>query len=432
MKPECQGCQEARRDGGLSDVFGRDMVEKLTYGLFNPEGLEDQDDSRMNLDDMVNSAAERMMNDPADEYLQQLLAEAGDNLVYRDWVEEYARREKAREQVWQMLLDQVKNGELDPSEVPMKQMIRNFPKMIMEGLSEEGLIEFKMQKHRFHPKVYTGYAELTLESERIIARKVLEEAFLNLEKLGYGMHEVQEGGHGNYPSNILRDYDPYLHSYDLLDVQETLIASVLRDPVDLGLEDRDLRVRIPLHKARSSNIILVDISYSMYGNKFKGGVMAALALRQLLEDEFKEDTLSVVAYNHEARLVPKGELLKLRPHGNTDIGRALDVSRELLTKEEGNKNVFLITDSEPTASYSRNVSPEANAYRAALEAGREDVRLNIVMLDPRPGLRLICERIARLNGNALVTYVDNPLNLKEFVIRTYFEYRGRTPRARYS
>ncbi len=429
MKPACQACEDAEGEPGLSKVFGRQFVEDLAYGLFNPEGLEDHAKSDFDIDNMVKSTADQIDDESMDELAQQLLAEAGDNWVYRDWVEDYARREKAREKVWQIILEKIRNGELDPSKVPIKQMIRNFPRMIMEGLAEEGLLELKMQKHRFHPKIYTGYAELTLESEKIIAKRVLEEAFLNLEKWGYGIHELREAGHGTYPSNILREYDHYLHSYDMLDVQETLLSTALRDPVGMNLEEEDLKVRVPLHRARCSNIILVDISYSMYGNKFKGGVMAALALRQLLEEEFREDTLEVIAYNHEASVVPKGEVLRLRPHGNTDIGRALDVSREFLRKEEGNKNVFLITDSEPTASYNRNQSPEANAYRAALQAGRENVRLNIIMLDPRPGLRLICEKLARLNSNALVTYVENPLNLKEFVIRTYMDLRTRTRRS---
>ncbi|MBI2183614.1 MAG: hypothetical protein HYU39_01495 [Thaumarchaeota archaeon] len=426
MKPECQSCGKGEGEGGLSQVFGKDFVEDLTYGMFNPEGLGNEENkSGMDIDEMVKQAAEQINSDSMDEFLQQLLSEAGDNWVYRDWIEEYAKREKAREQVWQSIMEKVKNGEIDPSQIPVKQMLRNFPKMIMQGLSEEGLLEFKMQKHRFHPEVHNGYAEMTIESERVIAKRVLEEAFINLEKFGFGLHEVKESGHGTYPSNILKEYDWFLHAYDLLDVQETMLSTALRDPSEMMLTEDDLKVRLPLHRARSSNIILVDISYSMYGNKFKGGVMAALALRQLLEEEFKEDVLHVVAYNHEATLVPKGEVLRLRPHGNTDIGRAIDVSRDILVKEEGNKNVFLITDSEPTASYNRNQSPEANAYRAAIQAGLENIRLNVIMLDPRPGLRVICERMARLNGNALVTYVDNPLNLKEFVIRTYVDMKTR-------
>lgn len=46
---------------------------------------------------------------------------------------------------------------------------------------------------------------------------------------------------------------------------------------------------------------------------------------------------------------------------------------------------------------------------------------HIVMLDKKPILRTICDKIAALNGQAAVAYVDNPLNLKEFVIKTVID-----------
>ncbi|MCX8176264.1 MAG: VWA domain-containing protein, partial [Candidatus Bathyarchaeota archaeon] len=106
-----------------------------------------------------------------------------------------------------------------------------------------------------------------------------------------------------------------------------------------------------------------------------------------------------------------------------DIGQALDFSSGLLMKEDGNRNIFLITDGEPTASYIRNQTPEESAYRAAYMAGKFDIRLNIIMLDYRIELKMVCEKMAKLNGNATVTHVKNPLNLKEFVIKTFIDRR---------
>ena len=151
--------------------------------------------------------------------------------------------------------------------------------------------------------------------------------------------------------------------------------------------------------------------------------MAALALRQLFEEEFTDDNLYVIAYNDEPHVVLPGNLLKLRPEGNTDIGLALDLAVQFLSKEEGNRNIFLITDSEPTISCDRSQSAEDNAYRGAYLAGKEDIRLNLIMLDPKADLRRICDQMARLNGDAVVTYVDDPLNLKEFIIRPFANLR---------
>ncbi|RLI24274.1 MAG: hypothetical protein DRO52_05750, partial [Candidatus Hecatellales archaeon] len=64
--------------------------------------------------------------------------------------------------------------------------------------------------------------------------------------------------------------------------------------------------------------------------------------------------------------------------------------------------------------------------KAAYKAGKANILLNIIMLDRRPELRLICEHMARLNGRATVTYINNPLNLKEFVIKFFFNRGLRT------
>ena len=95
---------------------------------------------------------------------------------------------------------------------------------------------------------------------------------------------------------------------------------------------------------------------------------------------------------------------------------------KLLNKRNGNKNIILITDSEPTTT-SNNQLPEDNMYRAAYLSGKENIRLNIIMLDKSQNLRLICEQMANLNGNSTVVYVENPLNLKEFLIHSFIKYK---------
>ena len=422
MKPECEACRETGGQG-LSSIFGREIAEKLAYLMFNPEAPLGDEGGKLDLEQLTGSEKLDGWNDALDEILAEMIREGAGGIDYRRWMEERLRRERARDKAWQNILERIKKGELNPEDIPLKQMLRNFSKKIAEGLAEDGLLDIKLQRRFGYPEPYLGYAQFTVEGERVIARKVLEEALLNLEKLGIGTHEVKEAGFGVYPSNILREFDEYKHSYDLIDIQETLLSTAIRDPEKMRISDEDLKARIPLHKARTSNVILLDVSNSMAGVKFKGGVMAALALRQLFEEEYKDELLHVVAYNDEPFIVPPGHLLRLRPSGFTDIGRAIDLSLELLSREEGNKNIFLITDSEPTASYKREYSPVENSYRAAFLAGREKVRLNIIMLDKRAVLRSICERMAELDGNASVVYIDNPLCLKEFIIKTFVDHK---------
>ncbi|MCP8322299.1 MAG: VWA domain-containing protein, partial [archaeon] len=232
-------------------------------------------------------------------------------------------------------------------------------------------------------------------------------------------------GIGIYPSYIIREYDEFLHSYDNLEIQETLISTASRDPVNMKILESDLKARIPLHKAKLSNAIVIDKSGSMYGRKIKGAIMAALGLKELLEMNYKEDALHVIAFDYKPYLTSSGEIISLRANGSTDIGHALDFTREILAKEDGNRNIFLITDSEPTVSYYPGQTPVQSALRASYLAGREGIRMNIMMLDSNPRLRDICDEMAKMNGNSTVAFIDDPLNLKEFVIKSFIDHKRR-------
>ncbi len=108
-----------------------------------------------------------------------------------------------------------------------------------------------------------------------------------------------------------------------------------------------------------------------------------------------------------------------------DIGHALDFTRKILAKEDGNRNIFLITDSEPTISYYPGQTPLQSALRTSYLAGREGIRMNIMMLDSNVRLRDICDDMARMNGNSTVAFIDDPLNLKEFIINSFIDHKRR-------
>jgi len=422
VKPPCECCE--REEERLSTIFGEETVNEIVYRLFNPLGSGEGE------------------SEEADSFIEQLIRQCMDQLKDEDlaemefwryartrggrWLKEYLRQKKAKQKAWQKLLEMVKRGELDPSKLPVDQLLQHFLNQIMEELSKEGIIDLKLQRDWLYGNVLVAYPDFTEKSEKIIAKKVLEEVFLNLKSLRgeVGCHETDELGWGTRQSYMLWDFDEQQHSYDLLDIQETLVKTALRDPVHMRISNEDLKARIPYHDTASCNVILIDASYSMRGEKFRGGIMAALAFRELLETEYREDKVHVVAYNQKPRLLSRGEIIRLKPYGYTDIGQAIDFAIGLLSKEEGSKNIFLITDGEPTASNRRNQTPEESALRAAYAAGKANIFLNIIMLDRRPELRAICESMARLSRQATITYVDNPLNLKEFIVKTFFDQRG--------
>ena len=427
MKPPCEACKPERET--LSSILGEEMVSEIVYQLFNPSARRDREKQgeASLIEKLINQFLEELREDQFSDFFDsKLLRWAG--TPSGKWFKDYLRHKKAKQKAWEKLLEMVKKGEVDPSQLPVEELLHHFLGQILEELGKEGMIDLKFQRDWLYGNVLIAYPEFTEKSEKIIARKVLEEVFLNLKGFREqpGCHETEEVGWGVRQSYMLWDFDEQQHSYDLLDVQETLVKTALRDPVHMRIANEDLKARIPYHETSSSNVILIDASYSMRGEKFRGGIMAALAFRELLEREYKQDRLHVVAYNQKPRLLSKGEIVKLKPYGYTDIGQALDFAVELLSREEGNKNIFLITDGEPTATNRRGQTPEESALKAAYKAGKANILLNIIMLDRRPELRLICEHMARLNGRATVTYINNPLNLKEFVIKFFFNRGLRT------
>ena len=418
MKPRCEICDEERKEK-LSSIFGQKFVEDLTYELFN------QNTERRSESSALKELIERYLSEDLDEavydMLLEMLGEDRSDLLSESDLRNRARLELGRRRAWEEMVSKIKGGEIPLEHIQPSQLLDYFPEEVLEGLIEEGLIEENAKRNLRYLRSSLTFSNFTVEGERIIAQRVLEEAFKNLNKSGVGIHVTEEEGYGVEPTNIIREFDEYAHTYDLIDWQETLLNTVLRDANEMRILPSDIRVRVPKHRSRCANVILVDISNSMYGNKFKGGLMAALALERLFQEEYKEDALHVLAYNEEVYLVPVGQLLKLKPYGFTDIGGAIDAAIKILEKEEGEKNIFLITDSEPTASNKRELSPLENAFRASYMAGKAEIRLNIVMLDKKPILRTTCDKIAALNGQAAVAYVDNPLNLKEFVIKTVID-----------
>jgi len=418
MKPKCELCGDEGEEK-LSSVFGRQFIEDMAYEIFNPN----PEKKRGSID--LKEIIERYLSDDFDEALYDMLLgmlqEDRSDLLHKSDLMDRARLEIGKKKAWEEIISKIKKGEIPLEHIQPSQLLDYFPEKVLQGLIEEGLIDENAKRKLRYPRSALTFSNFTVEGEKVIAQRLLEEAFRNLKKSGVGIHLTEEEGYGTEPTSIIREFDEYAHSYDLIDWQETLLNTALRDAKEMRISYSDIKVRVPKHRARCANVILIDISNSMYGNKFKGGLMAALALEHLFQEEYKEDVLHILAYNEEVYLVPIGQLLKLKPYGFTDIGCAIDAATRILEKEDGEKNIFLITDSEPTASNRRELSPIENAFRASYMAGKADIRLNIVMLDKKPILRTICDKIASLNGKATVAYVDNPLNLKEFVIKTVID-----------
>jgi len=344
MKPRCEICGEEKKEK-LSSIFGDKFVEDLAYELFNPSTEKKSESSALR--DLIERYLSEDFDEAVYDMLLEMLSEYRSTRLSENELKDRVRQEISRKKAWEEMVSKIKCGEIPLEHINPSQLLEYFPEEVIEGLIVEGVIDENARKNLRYPRSLLTFSDFTVEGERIIAQRLLEEAFKNLKKSGVGIHITEEEGYGIEPTNILREFDEYAHSYDLIDWQETLLNTVLRDAKEMRILPSDIKVRVPKHRSRCANVILVDISNSMYGTKFKGGLMAALALERLFQEEYKEDALHILAYNEEVHLVPAGQLLKLKPYGFTDIGCAIDAAIKILEKEEGEKNIFLITDSEP-------------------------------------------------------------------------------------
>ncbi|MBI4362588.1 MAG: VWA domain-containing protein [Euryarchaeota archaeon] len=415
-KPKCALCEEKE---SLSKLLGGDMMKDLMYGMFDRENMPESGQQTMDLEDFL----KKFMNEDEWRKYQAGKSEANRYMDMMNYFypyfsssdrhsQDHKNVDSAKQKAWRELVRRLRQRQLSADDLDAKELMEHFQDQLMEEFEREGYMEDSFQDPLFSPK-----------GEKMIAERVLDDVFSRLEKVDIGSHEVYEGGVGTYPSHLLTDYDEWQHPYDALDLQETLLKTARRDPAGMDFETDDFRVRIPIHKAKASTVIAIDKSTSMSWSqdKIKGAIKAALGLRELLETEYKDDELHIIAYDHEPHPLKSGEIASLgsRTGGWTDIGLALDFSRELLEGADGNKNVVLITDGWPTASSYPQMTPAESALRGSLRLGLEDIRLVVVMLNTHPGLRRLCQEMANLNGNATIAYVDDPGSLKEFMIQSY-------------
>jgi uncharacterized protein with von Willebrand factor type A (vWA) domain len=408
LKPECELCEEK---GGIGLELDQKTIKELLYQLFNPREAEREPEPI----DVASLIAKRLpggeqQRSRVEDYfdiLSKAITETapinfGVVFRYKDFL-------PAQEEVWK---DLQQSGQLQ--RLSARQLLKYFPQKVMRELAKRGYVMLYQQ--RFTPK-----------AAKLIAEKVLEKVLSRLKRRGFGVHEIERPGVGDYPSSVMREYDELRDPFDLINIQEALIQAAMKNPKEMKIRDEDLHVRVPKHKSSAAHVIVVDKSGSMrHRHKMIGAIEAALGLEELLRTAYPEDKMRIVAYDDKPRLLKPEELINLFPYGMTDIGLALDFVRtKILAGEEGSKNVFLITDSEPTITCYKGASPVDSALHAARSLGEEDISLNIIMLDRRRELVKLCEKIAKLCGDSTVTFVKDPLNLKEILIKSFVSRRHR-------
>lgn len=302
-------------------------------------------------------------------------------------------------------------------------------------LEEAGLIETK-----------EGRFELTPRGIRRIGQNALSDLFQRLARDKMGKHELERTGAGHE-----RTYDT--KSYEFGDPFNLHIERTVRNALQrtgggtpVHLHPDDFEVERTEHLVRSSTVLMLDLSLSMpMRDNFLAAKKVAMALHSLISTQFPRDFLGIVGFSSVARELKPEQLPEVSwdfVYG-TNMQHGFMLSRRMLAREGGTKQIIMITDGEPTAHFEPGMDepffnyPPVHAtveatLREVARCTREDIRINTFMLDATSYLKAFVEKLTQMNrGRAFFT---TPETLGDYVLVDFIEQkkamrggRGRRP-----
>lgn len=298
-------------------------------------------------------------------------------------------------------------------------------------LEEAGLIE-----HR------EGRYEMTPRAIRRIGQQALAELFKKLDQDRAGRHELKRTGVGHEREYSTRPYefgDPFnLH------IERTVRNAIKRSgggtPVRLLPEDFEVERTEQL--VRSSTVLMLDLSLSMpMRDNFLPAKKVAMALHSLMSSQFPRDYLGIVGFSEVARTIEPHELPEVSwdfVYG-TNMQHAFVLSRQMLARRGGQKQIIMITDGEPTAhidergnpffSYPPTRETVDKTLKEVMACTREGIRINTFMLDATSALTDFIERLTKMNGGR--AFFTTPETLGDYVLVDFVEHRRKSVPGQY-
>ncbi len=235
---------------------------------------------------------------------------------------------------------------------------------IIEQWIEDGLLDKVGVRFRLTPRAISS-----------LQRQALMEVFRNLRPDSPEGHDTTHIGLGGECMEETRPYqfgDPVSH----LALTATLRNAVRRGGpgLPIRLQESDFEVQQTESKATCSTVILLDMSGSMNRwNRFTQAKRCAMAMYALIRQRFILDTVDMVGFATGSEIISEHKLpllmpkrvslfdpqvrmrvplteLAQAPQHFTNLHMGLMTARRILARRGGaNKQVFIITDGQPTA-----------------------------------------------------------------------------------
>ena len=240
---------------------------------------------------------------------------------------------------------------------------------MLEQLLKEGMLD----------KDGKGKLRLTPRAVNRMQRRALMEVFANLRQGQREGHEKVTPGQGGERIEGTKPYQ-YGDPVSELDIHQTLHNALVRHglPKDnagrIRFDEHDFELHLHEGMTSCSTVVLLDMSGSMmrYG-RFLSAKKVAMAMQALVRSKFPQDTIDFVGFYSGATKIPEPMLplampkpvtiydyqvrlkvplnqLERAPQHFTNLHMGLQLARRILQKRTSeNKQLFIITDGQPTA-----------------------------------------------------------------------------------
>jgi uncharacterized protein with von Willebrand factor type A (vWA) domain len=279
-----------------------------------------------------------------------------------------------------------------------------------------------------------GRLELTPKGLRRIGANALNDLFSKLAKDKMGRHQLEKVGQGaerNFQTKPYEFGDPFNLSIERT-IRNALGRAGSGTPVRLTPDDFEIEQTETL--VRSSTVLMLDLSLSMpMRDNFLSAKKVAMALHSLISTMYPRDFLGIVGFSETAYEIKPEKLPEVSwdfVYG-TNMQHAFMLSRRMLAKQTGTKQIIMITDGEPTAHILPGGEPFFNypPVRETIEATltevarctREKITINTFMLDATSYLKAFVEKITAMNrGRAFFT---TPETLGDYVLVDFIEQK---------
>jgi Ca-activated chloride channel family protein len=404
--------------------------------------------------------------------LEDLVARLSDLLLSSGFGNPYATDDTDRtmQALHDAILDALFNGGVLPEETierllgdpadadqgDARSKLEELIQQIIERMAQEGYIstppDLEAERERRQGRTGGGYGpdqppvtfEVTDKALDFLGYRALRDLLGSLGKSSFGRHDTREQATGVETTGAPK---PYEFGDTLnLDAAATLLNAVQRqhehgeDTSRIRVHHEDLMVVQGEYQSSCATVLMLDCSHSMilYGeDRFTPAKRVALALAQLIKNQYPGDALKVVLFHDSAEEIPLAELGRVRvgPY-YTNTREGLRLSRRILDRQRKDmRQIIMITDGKPSAL----TQPDGRIYKNAFgldpfivaetcaevaACRRSGIMINTFMLARDYDLVSFVRRVAEIcKGKA---YFTTPYTLGQYVLMDYMDKKTKT------